>query len=127
MSRMKSEGRDSVFASGLGSLVFVLIDQRRKLLNGSTPLKRICGSRASSKRRPARRSRMQQSAIQGALRLKSRVFAAPHPAVRDNLESFARAVIGTAPYPVSHDEMIANVRTFEAISRSVASGRIETI
>lgn len=56
-----------------------------------------------------------------------KVFAAPHPAVRDNLDSFAGAILGTAPYPVTLDEMIANVRTFEAISRSVASGRIETI
>lgn len=55
------------------------------------------------------------------------VFAPPHPAVRDNLESFARAITGMAPYPVSLEEMAANVRTFEAISRSVASGRIEAI
>jgi predicted dehydrogenase len=54
-------------------------------------------------------------------------FAPPHPAVRDNLESFARAVAGEAPYPVSYEEMIANVRTFEAIQRSVVSGRIEPI
>src|SRR5919112_2858670 len=46
-------------------------------------------------------------------------FAAPHPAVRDNLDSFAQAVTGEAPYPVSYEEMIANVRTFEAIQRSV--------
>ncbi|MDB5650054.1 MAG: oxidoreductase [Hyphomicrobiales bacterium] len=54
-------------------------------------------------------------------------FFAPHPAVRDNLEAFARAAQGGAPYPVSHDEMSANVRTFEAIIRSVGRGGIERI
>jgi predicted dehydrogenase len=54
-------------------------------------------------------------------------FDPPHPAVRDNLEAFGRAVAGLAPYPVTLDEMVANVRTFEAITRSAASGRIERI
>lgn len=51
----------------------------------------------------------------------------PHPAVRDNIEAFGRAASGGAGYPVPLDEMLANVRTFEAIKRSVASGRVETI
>lgn len=51
----------------------------------------------------------------------------PHPAVRDNLEAFARAAMGKAPYPVSHDEMLANVRTFEAIQRSAVSGGLEPV
>src|SRR3954447_2506717 len=51
----------------------------------------------------------------------------PHPAVRDNLEAFARAALGQAPYPVTLDEMLLNVRSFEAIQRSVRSGGIETI
>jgi predicted dehydrogenase len=51
----------------------------------------------------------------------------PHPAVRDNLEAFGRAALGIAAYPVGHDEMLANVRTFEAVQRSAASGRIETV
>ena len=51
----------------------------------------------------------------------------PHPAVRDNLEAFARAALGKAPYPVTHEEMLANVKTFEAIKRSAANGQIETI
>ncbi|MFC4174006.1 Gfo/Idh/MocA family protein [Microvirga sp. GCM10011540] len=55
------------------------------------------------------------------------VFAPPHPAVRDNLESFAQAVMGKAPYPVRLEEMEANVRTFEAITRSAASGRVEPV
>ena len=54
-------------------------------------------------------------------------FYAPHPAVRDNLEAFGRAALGEAPYPVALDEMLANVRSFEAIHRSVRSGLIEAI
>jgi len=54
-------------------------------------------------------------------------FLPPHPAVRDNLESFGRAVAGKARYPVSLEEIAANVRTFEAIGRSVRSGGIERV
>jgi predicted dehydrogenase len=54
-------------------------------------------------------------------------FYPPHPAVRDNLEAFGRAALGDAPYPVALDEMLANVRSFEAIQRSVRSGAIEII
>jgi predicted dehydrogenase len=54
-------------------------------------------------------------------------FYAPHPAVRDNLEAFGRAALGRASYPVTLDEMLSNVRSFEAIHRSVRSGTIETI
>jgi predicted dehydrogenase len=55
------------------------------------------------------------------------VFYPPHPAVRDNLEAFGRAALGQAPYPVTLDEMLLNVRSFEAIQRSVKSGTIENI
>jgi predicted dehydrogenase len=55
------------------------------------------------------------------------VFYPPHPAVRDNLEAFGRAALGLEPYPVMLDEMLANVRSFEAIQRSVKSGAIEAI
>jgi predicted dehydrogenase len=54
-------------------------------------------------------------------------FYPPHPAVRDNLEAFGRAALRLDPYPVSLEEMSANVRTFEAVTRSAASGRIEAI
>ena len=54
-------------------------------------------------------------------------FVPPHPAVRDNLESFARAAMGLAPYPVDHAQLSATVRAFEAITRSAASGRIEPV
>ena len=58
---------------------------------------------------------------------RSTSFAPPHPAVRANLEAFAMAVRGTAAYPVSHAEMLANVAAFEAITRSAESKRIETV
>jgi predicted dehydrogenase len=54
-------------------------------------------------------------------------FYPPHPAVRDNLEAFGRAALGLKPYPVTLDEMLANVRSFEAIQRSVKSGAIEAV
>lgn len=46
-------------------------------------------------------------------------FATPAPSVRLNLEAFARAVRGVAPYPVSPTEMLANVAALEAVMRSV--------
>ena len=54
-------------------------------------------------------------------------FWPPYRVVRHNLETFADAAAGGALYPVSLDEMLANVRTFEAISRSAISGRIEPV
>jgi predicted dehydrogenase len=54
-------------------------------------------------------------------------FYPPHPAVRDNLEAFGRAALGQASYPVALDEMLTNVRSFEAIQRSVKSGAIEIV
>jgi predicted dehydrogenase len=54
-------------------------------------------------------------------------FYPPYPAVRDNLEAFGRAALGEAPYPVTLEEMLTNVRSFEAIQRSVRSGAIEVI
>ena len=49
-------------------------------------------------------------------------FFAPHPVVRANLEAFATAAMGGAPYPVGMDEMLANVLSLEAVNRSIASG-----
>jgi predicted dehydrogenase len=54
-------------------------------------------------------------------------FYPPHLAVRDNLEAFARAALGEVPYPVTLEEMLLNVRSFEAIQRSVKSGNIERV
>ena len=54
-------------------------------------------------------------------------FSPPYSSVRANLESFARAAAGGPAYAVSLDEMEANVRTFEAITRSAASGAVTRI
>jgi predicted dehydrogenase len=57
----------------------------------------------------------------------ARSFVPPSPAVRDNLERFADAVEGREEYPVTAADIRANVRTFEAITRSARSGRIEKV
>ena len=54
-------------------------------------------------------------------------FYPPHPAVRDNLEAFGRTALGEAGYPVALEEMLTNVRTFDAIQRPAKSGAIEMI
>jgi predicted dehydrogenase len=54
-------------------------------------------------------------------------FHPPHPSVRENIEAFARAASGEQPYPVSYDEMLSNVDTFEAITRSALSGVVEPV
>ena len=51
----------------------------------------------------------------------------PSPAVLSNLEAFADAALGKAPYPVPRDEMIANVSALEAVFRSAKSGAIEQV
>jgi predicted dehydrogenase len=42
--------------------------------------------------------------------------------LRLELEAFADAVEGRAPYPLPYDQMIDTVAVFEAITRSVAGG-----
>ena len=51
----------------------------------------------------------------------------PAPAVLHNLEAFADAVTGKAPYPVPREQMIANVSALEAMFRSAKSGQIEKV
>lgn len=51
----------------------------------------------------------------------------PAPAVLNNLEAFADAALGGAPYPVAREQMIANVSALEAIFRSARSGAIEKV
>src|SRR4051812_38479835 len=51
----------------------------------------------------------------------------PAKAVLANLEAFAEAATGSTPYPVPLSEMIANVSALEAIFRSAASGKVETV
>lgn len=54
-------------------------------------------------------------------------FFPPHGSVRENIESFARAVAGEAAYPIPLEEMVANALTFEAITRSALSGSVEIV
>jgi predicted dehydrogenase len=51
----------------------------------------------------------------------------PAKAVLANLEAFADAADGTAPYPVPQAQMIANVSALEATFRSAESGRVEQV
>jgi predicted dehydrogenase len=51
----------------------------------------------------------------------------PAKAVLSNLEAFADAALGGAPYPVPQSQMIANVSALEAIFRSAAGGRVEEV
>jgi len=51
----------------------------------------------------------------------------PAKAVLANLEAFAEAAMGGAPYPAPQSEMIANVSALEAIFRSARSGRVEQV
>lgn len=46
-------------------------------------------------------------------------------AVRANVEAFADAVDGRAPYPVSHDEIVHNIELLSAIERSAAARTVE--
>lgn len=54
-------------------------------------------------------------------------FQPPHASVRANIEQFARAASGETTYPVTLEEMLANVETFEAITRSARSGSVEPV
>jgi predicted dehydrogenase len=54
-------------------------------------------------------------------------FVPPHASVLANLEAFAQAIRGVAPYPVSKREMLANVAALEAIMMSVKSQDIQII
>lgn len=52
---------------------------------------------------------------------------APAPNVLANLEAFADAAEGRAPYPVPQSQMIANISALEAIFKSAASGQIVAV
>ena len=54
-------------------------------------------------------------------------FNEPHPTVRANLEAFAKGVLGISPYPVSTDEMLANVSALESIMKSAETAQIEKV
>jgi len=51
----------------------------------------------------------------------------PAKAVLANLEAFADAAMGGAPYPVPQAEMIANVSALEAIFRSATRGEVQRV
>src|SRR3954471_18806185 len=51
----------------------------------------------------------------------------PAKAVLANLEAFADAAKGRAPYPVPQEQMIANVSALEAVFKSAQSGRVEQV
>lgn len=53
--------------------------------------------------------------------------APPGEPVRANLEAFAAAIEGKAPYPIPTDEMIANAAVMEAVIRSAETGRLEPV
>jgi predicted dehydrogenase len=47
--------------------------------------------------------------------------------VRANVEAFADAAAGRAPYPVTPEEMVANISAFEAICKAAESHQIEAV
>lgn len=51
----------------------------------------------------------------------------PVDMLRLELEAFADAIEGRAPYPIGDADMIATVAAFEAVCRSVKSGRTEMV
>ena len=51
----------------------------------------------------------------------------PAEAVLDNLEAFANAVRGKASYPITGDQLVANISLLESIVRSASSGRVEAV
>jgi len=51
----------------------------------------------------------------------------PMSMVRANLEAYADAAAGRAPYPVTYEEMIANIAALEAIGKSGDTGKIVTL
>jgi predicted dehydrogenase len=51
----------------------------------------------------------------------------PAEPVKDNLVAFARAVRGTAAYPITGTQLADTIALLEAVFRSAASGRIEPV
>lgn len=65
-----------------------------------------------------------RASVSGARRLEE---YPPYNGVLANLEAFADAVEGRAPYPVPQGEMAANIAALEAIFRSSRSGSVEPV
>ena len=51
----------------------------------------------------------------------------PAQAVLANLEAFADAAAGRAPYPVPQEQMVANISALEAVFKSARSGNVERV
>jgi predicted dehydrogenase len=51
----------------------------------------------------------------------------PAEPVRDNLVAFAAAIRGVKPYPITGEDMIANISVLESIIRSAATGEVEAV
>ena len=51
----------------------------------------------------------------------------PAEPVKDNLVSFARAVRGIEPYPITAEHLVNNIALLEAVFASARSGKIETV
>jgi predicted dehydrogenase len=51
----------------------------------------------------------------------------PAEPVKDNLVAFARAVRGTATYPITAAHLVDNIALLEAVFASALSGKIETV
>ncbi len=47
--------------------------------------------------------------------------------MRANVEAFAAAALGRAPYPMRDEEKLATVAALEAVFRSAESGRVEVV
>ena len=55
------------------------------------------------------------------------VEVSPAEPVKDNLVAFARAVRGGAAYPITGDQLIANIALLEAVFASALSGQIAAV
>lgn len=54
-------------------------------------------------------------------------FFPPAPSVRSNLEAFAKGALGLAPYPVTFEEILANVAAFESVVLAAQSRKAQTV
>jgi hypothetical protein len=74
----------------------------------------------------ALRSIVRQGSPRHAIGLVTTEVPAARP-VLANLEAFARAVRGDAPYPIAGTEIVATSAVMEAIFRSSETGKVEPV
>ena len=65
--------------------------------------------------------------FQGSNKKRETTEYPPAKAVLANLEAFADAAAGRAPYPVPQAQMVANICALEAVVRSAESGNVEEV